>query len=146
MKLGISVALCCVLSLAAAEKRIQRKDLPPPVERAVQAQSAGATIRGFTQESEHGKTIYEAEMTANGHGKDVSFDAAGNVVGVEEEVPLDNIPATARAAIEKTVSGGKIRKVEKVTEGGATSYEAAYTKAGKSREVSVHADGSPAKD
>jgi hypothetical protein len=39
-------------------------------------------IRGFTQESEKGKIIYEAEMTVSGHSKDVSFDAAGNVVGI----------------------------------------------------------------
>ena len=137
--------MVCALSLVAAEKRIQRRDLPPPVERAVQAQSAGARIRGFTQESIHGKTIYEAELTVSGHSKDVSFDAAGNVVGIEEEVSLNSIPAAAREAIEKAAAGDQIRKVERVTEGSATSYEVAYTKAGRSREYSVNADGSPTK-
>lgn len=147
MKLSYSVALLgAALFLAGAEQRIQRKDLPPAVEKAVQARSSGATIHRFTRETEHGKTIYEAEMTMNGHGKDVSFDAAGNVVEVEEEVPLTSIPAAARAAVEKTASGSQIKKVEKVTGGGSTTYEAAYTKGGKSREVSFHADGSPAKE
>jgi hypothetical protein len=145
MTYKMSIALVCALSLVAAEKRIQGKDLPPPVERAVQVQSAGATIRGFTQESIHGKTIYEAELTVNGHSKDVSFNAAGNVVGIEEEVALDSIPAAAREAIEKAAAGNHISKVERVTEGGATSYEAAYTKAGRSREYSVNPDGSPTK-
>jgi len=146
MKPRIFITLvCAALSLTAAEKRIQRKDLPPKVEQAVQAQSAGATIRGFTQETLHGKTLYEAEMTVNGHGKDVSFDSAGNVVSVEEEIPLESIPPAAKAAIEKTAAGSKINKVEKVTEGGTTSYEAAYRNGGKSREFTVRADGSPVK-
>jgi hypothetical protein len=93
MKSRILITLvCAALSLTAAEERIQRKDLPPKVEQAVQAQSAGATIRGLTQETEHGKTLYEAEMIVNGHGKDVSFDSAGIVVSVEEEIPLESIP------------------------------------------------------
>lgn len=34
------------------EKKIQRSDLPPAVEKAVAEQSKGATIRGFSQEKE----------------------------------------------------------------------------------------------
>ena len=33
---------------SAQEKKIKRSDLPPAVEKTVAAQSAGATIRGFT--------------------------------------------------------------------------------------------------
>jgi hypothetical protein len=137
--------VCAVLSSAAAEKHIQRKDLPPKVEQSVEARSTGATIRGFTQETEHGKTIFEVEMTVNDRSRDVSFDAEGNLVGIEEEVPLDSIPGPARAAIEKVVSGANLRMVEKVTEGSVVSYEATYKKGGKSRQFRVAADGSPLK-
>ena len=138
----LATLLLAALALTAAEKKIQMKDLPPTVQKAVQEQSAGATIKGFTQETEKGATTYEAEMIVNGHGKDVSFDSAGRVVGIEEEVALDSVPAPVRAAIEKATERGKIKKVEKVTEGGTTSYEAAYTEAGKAREVAVKPDGS----
>jgi hypothetical protein len=84
-------------------------------------------------------------MIVNGHGKDVSFDPNGEVVAVEEEVALENVPAQVRAAIEKATEGGRIKKVEKVTEGGTTSYEAAYSKGGKNHEVALKPDGSPVK-
>jgi hypothetical protein len=85
--------------LTAAEERIQRKDLPPKVEQAVQAQSGGATIRGFTQETEHGKTLYEAEMIVDCHGKDVSFDSAGVMVSVGEEISLESLRAAQTRVI-----------------------------------------------
>jgi hypothetical protein len=41
----------------AEEKRIGREDLPPAVEKTVAEQSKGATIKGFSKEVEHGKTV-----------------------------------------------------------------------------------------
>ena len=140
-----STLLLATLALSAAEKKVQMKDLPPAVQKAVQLQSAGATIKGFAKETENGATTYEAEMIVNGHGKDVSFDPSGRVVAVEEEVALDSVPAQVKAGIEKATEGGRIKKVEKVTEGGTTSYEAAYSKGGKNHEVAVKPDGSPVK-
>ncbi len=105
--------------------------------KAVQDQSKGAVVRGFTKEVENGNTEYEAELTVNGHRKDISFDSAGNVVAVEEEVKLENLPAAARTAIQKAAEGGTLRKVESVTEGGESFYEASIRKGGKSLEVQV---------
>src|SRR5260370_18610667 len=56
---------------SAQEKKIKRSDLPPAVEKTVAAQSAGATIRGFSTEKEKGQTLFEVEMTVNGHSKDI---------------------------------------------------------------------------
>ena len=141
----LATLLVAAIAMSAAEKKVQMKDLPPAVQRAVQEQSAGATIKGFAQEIENGATTFEAEMIVNGHGKDVSFDPTGKVVGVEEEVALDRVPAQVKAAIERAAEGGKIKRVEKVTEGSTISFEAAYTKAGKSHEIAVKPDGSPVK-
>jgi uncharacterized membrane protein YkoI len=126
---------------AAAEKKIQMKDLPAAVQRAVQEQSKGATLRGLTKEVENGKTEYEAELTVNGHGKDVAFDSAGKVTSVEEEVPLASIPEAARAALQKAAGAGKVNKVELVTENEKSFYEAAIRKDGKSTEIQVDASG-----
>ena len=140
--LGAIVLTMVFTNAFASDKPVKMKDLPPAVQRTVQEQSKGATIRGLSTELEHGKTIYEVEMTVNGHGKDVSMDASGAVIEVEEEVALGSIPAAARAAIVKAAAGGKIAKVEKVTGGKEVAYEAALRKDGKRSEVRVSADGS----
>ena len=140
--LGAIVLTMVFTNAFASDNPVKMKDLPPAVQRTAQEQSKGATIRGLSTEVEHGKTIYEVEMTVNGHGKDVSMDASGTVIEVEEEVALGSIPAAARAAIEKAAAGGKIAKVEKVTGEKEVAYEAALRKDGKRSEVRVSADGS----
>jgi uncharacterized membrane protein YkoI len=137
--------LMLALAGVAAEKKIQMKDLPPAVKKAVEDQTKGSVVKGLSTEVESGKTLFEVETTINGHGRDLSFDASGATVEVEEEVALHAIPAAAKAAIEKRAAGGKITKVETVTKGNVVVYEAAIKKGLKTSEITVQADGSPAK-
>ncbi|SRR5713101_8469217 len=130
----------------AAEKKIQSKDLPPAVQKAVPSETKGAEIKGYNQETEKGKIFYEVETILNGKSRDFLFDASGALVEVEEEIALDSIPSAAKAAIEKRAATGKVNKVESVTRGQSVSYEAEITsKTGKRSEVAVKADGSPVK-
>jgi uncharacterized membrane protein YkoI len=123
------------------EQTVTLDQLPPAVQSAVKEQSRGATVKGFAIETEDGKKLYEAELVVDGHAKDISFDAQGNVVSVEEETTLDKIPAAARAAFEKAAQKGKIVVVELVTEGGKTSYEAQISRGKKTSELAVDAAG-----
>jgi hypothetical protein len=93
-------------------------------------------------------TQYEVESMINGKHRDFNVDAKGKLIVVEEEVEIAGIPATAKAAIEKKVAGGKLGMVETVTKSdGVTLYEAAYTsKSGKKGAVLVKADGTETKD
>jgi uncharacterized membrane protein YkoI len=125
-----------------ADTKIKMDDMPKPVQHAVKEQTAGATIVGFSKEVEKGKTMYEVETKVNGISRDLLFDAKGKVVSIEEETTLDKIPTAAKAAIEKKATGGKITKVETVTEGPTVSYEAVVNKKGKNTEIGVNADGS----
>ncbi len=145
------IAMSVVLGLfglgaaIAAEKKVKMSELPPAVQQTVKEQTKNATLVGLSKETEGGKTTYEAETKVNGRTRDIEIDAAGVVIDIEEEVPLDSIPAAAKAAIEKQVAGGKIRKVETVTKGNTLTYEAAVTINGKKSEIAVAADGSPVK-
>ena len=109
--------LVCALVLPALvfaqehEKKIQRSDLPPAVEKTVAAQSKGATVRGFSEESEKGQTFYEAELSVNGHSKDVLMDANGVVVEVEEQVSLESLDSSVRNGLQDKAGAGKITKV-----------------------------------
>jgi uncharacterized membrane protein YkoI len=143
---GLLAVLLSSSAVLAQETRIAKKDLPVPVQKAVEQQAKGAVVRGFTKEVENGKVEYEAELRVNGHGKDISFDPEGNVVAVEEEVKLEALPPAARAAVQKAAEGGALRKLESVTEGGKSFFEATIRKAGKSWEVQVDQDGARLKN
>jgi hypothetical protein len=78
MKNILIVVAVGLVGLAAADKKIQMKDLPQPVQKAVQQEEArGVTIVGLATDVETGKTMYEVETTVNGHTRDLLFDAAG---------------------------------------------------------------------
>src|SRR2546421_3848446 len=144
-KLGIAFLLVGVatLSLQAQEKKIKREQLPPAVEKAVAAEeNKGATVKGFSTEIEKGQKLYEAELTENGHGRDVSMDANGNVVEIEEEVSLDSLPATVKDGLTKAAGTGSITKVESLTKGDKlVAYEAVVKNGSKRSEVQVGPDG-----
>src|SRR5947209_3045208 len=117
---GLMKTLILRLALAAiaapaVEKSILRKDLPADVQKTVDEQSKGATIVGDARETEGGKTYYEAEMKVNGRTKDVLMDPTGKVVNIEEEVPLDTVPAAVKAGFEKRAGKRKIVLVESIS-------------------------------
>lgn len=129
---------------SAPEKKIKRSDLPPAVEKTVAAQSSGATIRGFSTEKENGQTLYEAEMTVNGHSKDVSMTADGSIVEVEEQVALDSLSPEVKAGLQAKAGKGKILKVESLTKKDKlVAYEAKVETDGKKSEIQVGPDGKP---
>jgi hypothetical protein len=145
-KVGFVVlaGLAVTAAAAAQEKKIKRSDLPPAVEQTVAAQSAGATIRGFSQEKEKGQTYYEAELIVNGHGKDVLIDANGAVVEVEEEVAMDALPANVKSGLLAKAASGKILKVESIKKHDKlVAYEAKVNTNGKKSEVQVGPEGQP---
>ncbi len=143
-----SVIASIFFSLSATaqdrEKKIKRSDLPPAVESAVATQSQGATIRGFSEERENGKTFYEAELVVNGHSKDVLMDAGGKVVEVEEHISIESLPPVVREGLQTKAGTGKLVKVETLTKAGKlVAYEAKVLSNGKRSEVQVGPDGKP---
>jgi hypothetical protein len=144
---SIAFAACALLlagGTSAQEKKIKRSDLPAAVEKTVAAQSAGATIRGFSTEKENGQTLYEAGLTVNGHSKDISMTADGSIVEIEEQVSLDSLPAEVKAGLQAKAGNGKILKVESLTKKDKlVAYEAKVETNGKKTEVQVGPDGKP---
>jgi uncharacterized membrane protein YkoI len=137
-----ATALACTLTAVAQEKKIERSALPPAVEKAVQAQSQGATIKGFATEREHGKKVYEAEMIVNGHTRDIQIAEDGTINEVEEEVAFDSLPANVQSALTAKAAGAKITKVESLTKKDKlVAYEAAIVKGTKKSEIQVGPDG-----
>ena len=125
-------SLLLVGSMPAQEKQIKRSELPAAVEKTVVEQSKGATIRGFSEENEHGQTTYELEMVVDGHGKNVEMDASGTVIEIEEQVDLQAISSEARTGLQARAGKGKIAKVESITKKDKlVAYEAQVVTDGK---------------
>jgi hypothetical protein len=149
MRLGsLSAMLLAVLTMLTAvaarsdEKKVRRSDLPVAVQEAVDEQSNGATVRGFSEEKEKGSTFYEAQMLVNGHRKDVLFDSAGKVVEVEEEVAFDSLPPEVKSGLRAKAGSGKLGKVESLTrKGKLVAYEAKVVTNGKRSQVQVGPNG-----
>ncbi|MEO8519758.1 MAG: hypothetical protein ABI603_00260 [Acidobacteriota bacterium] len=122
----------------AQEKKMQLKNLPAAVQKAVQEHTKGATLVGFSEEREDGKVLYEAETKVNGRTRDLLFDSAGTLMEVEEEVAANTLPAAVQSALN---AHGKVAMVEAVTKGSTVTYEAQVEKNGKKSEVVVDSTG-----
>ncbi len=139
---SLVTGLTTLSTVQAQEKKIKREALPPAVERTVAEQSKDATIGGFSTEMEKGKRLYEVALKVNGHGKDISMDADGNIIEVEEEVSMDSLPAEVKAGLMQAAGTGTIGKVESLTKKGQlVAYEAIVKTGTKRREIQVGPDG-----
>jgi len=136
------VMLTGVLPMHAQEKKLQRSDLPAAVQKTVDEQSKGATIKGFSTEVEDGKKIYEVELTVSGRGKDISMDTQGHILEIEEETAMESLPPAVKDGLMKAAGKGTIQKVERLAKNGkVVAYEASVKTGMKHSEVQVGPDG-----
>jgi len=128
--------------VASAEKKVERSALPPAVEKTVQAESLGATVKGISTETEDGVFQYEVEMMVSGHSRDIAIAKDGTLLEVEEEVAMNTLPTTVQSALTAKTAGAKITKVESLTKKGKlVAYEAATLKGTKKGEIQVGPNG-----
>lgn len=146
LTLTFCVSICVANAFAQEPKelKVQLKDLPAAVQTTAREQSKGATVLGYSEEVENGQTLYEVSLRVKGHSKDVTMDANGNVVEVEEQVTLTSLPEPARAEILKQAGKGHVALVESITKNNTlVGYEAHVKKAGKFLEIKVDPQGKP---
>ncbi len=131
----------------AQESEIKLDQVPKAVMDAAKAKFPGAKIREAAKETEDNKTLYELEMTHNGHNMDVSFQETGTIVVVETQLTDNEVPAAVLEAVKAKYPGAKIKLVESVKKGPELKKEVNYyefhlTAADKkSLEVEVDASG-----
>ena len=142
LKTAAVVVAFSLTLVASAEKKIERSALPPAVEKTVQEQSKGATIKGISSETEGGVFEYEVEMMLDGHSKDIAIAKDGTLLEIEAEVAMDSLPAAVQSALTAKAPGAKITKVESLTKKDKlVAYEAATLKGTKKGEIQVGPNG-----
>ena len=141
--IGLCASFLAGFSVAGAEeKRISQAQLPPLVQTAVHEESKGAMIRGFLVDKEQGSKIYEVELVAEGRSKNISLDANGHVLQVEEEVSMDSLPVAAQQGLAAATGDGVIDKIESLTKRGAlVAYEAVVKTGAKWSKIFVGPQG-----
>jgi hypothetical protein len=139
----IAMVTALVVTCAqAADKKLQKSQLPAAVQKTADEQSKGATVVGYSSEREKGQTVFEVTLKVDGHGKDVSMDGKGNVLEIEEEVAINTLSKDVQDALKKAAGSGALGKVESLTKGGKlVAYEAKVTRAGKKSEIQVGPKG-----
>lgn len=141
------VVAILVVSLAYArqETTLKKKDVPKAVLDAFAKSYPKATVKGYSKETANGKVVYEVASSEGKVGRDVTFNADGTTVTVEETLAFNDLPEAVRTAFTKEYPKAKSTKWEKVTEGSVTKYEAHMTSGKKSIEAVYNPDGSAAK-
>jgi hypothetical protein len=139
---ALVLVVLCGSAMMISETKIQRSKLPIAVQKTVDQQSKGATVRGFAEQVEKGQTIYEAELITQGHSKDISMDTNGNIIEIEEEIPFDSLPDGVKRGLLAKVRKGTIGKVESLRKHGQiVAYEAKVTIGTGKTEIQVGPDG-----
>lgn len=147
MKRLISLSSIGALTLIAlpafgGDKKLLRNQLPAKVLVTADRETAGAKIKGYATETEHGKKVYEVESVVNGHTRDLQIAADGTLNEIEEEVAIKDLSAPVSSAILSRAKGATVTKVESLTKHGTlVAYEASVEKNGHKGEIQVGPDG-----
>ncbi len=115
--------LTLALGAQAQEKKLAKKDIPPPVLAAFQKAYPKAILKSVAEEKKDGKTTYEIESLDGKTGRDLHYLADGTVVEIEETIAIAEIPEAVKNAVTGKYPKGKIAKAEKVTKGSSVSYD-----------------------
>ncbi len=138
----MTAVLVATANACIAEHPIQKADLPAPVQKTADAQSAGATVIGYAKDVEKGKVEYEVQLMVGGHTRDLTIDPQGNLLGIEEEVAPNALPANVLHGLSTRARKGNLVKVESLTKHGKiVAYEAQVEAGGKHSEIQVGPDG-----
>jgi uncharacterized membrane protein YkoI len=126
----------------AQEKKLTKEHLPAAVAATIERETQGSTVKGYSTEKDHGRTVYEAEAVVSGHTRDIQVAADGKLNEIEEEVAMTSLPQEVQSSLTAKAKGAEITKVESLTKKGLlVAYEASTLKSGKKGEIQVGPKG-----
>jgi uncharacterized membrane protein YkoI len=143
--LAVSIVSLLSFSVFAQDVKLKKKQVPRAVIAAFQAAYPQATVHGYAREKENGKVYYEVESVEGQTTRDVLYNPDGTVAEIEESVPNSDLPSAGLEALQAKYPGAVVTKVEKITKGDVTEYEA-HARVGKKRvSMELDANGKPLK-
>jgi len=95
--------------------------LPPAVQKGIQAQLGNGTLGEITRNEEDGVVTYTVEITKGGQTRDYSVDETGALVGLE--MMVQETPPAVQRTILAQVGQGTVDSIEKTIDGSEVSYD-----------------------
>lgn len=141
----IVMVQCCFSGEPPQERSITRRDVPSAILSAFERRYPNATVKGFSEEKDGERLIYEIESVEGTASRDVTYTSDGALVSVEETLPLSEFPESVRASLNKKFPNAKISKSEQVMKGSSMQYEVLLRSGKKLVEVVFNPDGTVAK-
>ena len=134
----------CLSAWAAEDKeeKVSLDKIPAAAAKAIKEAVGGEKIQGLSKEKDEGKSVYEVSFHKAGRAHDLTVDDSGKIVSDEEVIPVEEAPKNIPTAIEKEFPGGKIEKLERITEGNKVSFEVLISGQGKREEIKFDSKGS----
>jgi uncharacterized membrane protein YkoI len=144
--LQFALALLAGLFWAGAgrsdEEKVDLDKLPAKVKGAVQKEFKDAEFVSASKEKEDGKLLYEVRIKVKGQTVEVTTTEDGEVVEVEKEIAVKDLPKAVAGAISEKYPKAVVKKAEEVTKGGKTAYEVLLDTADKKTlEIKYDKDG-----
>jgi hypothetical protein len=122
-----------------AERQVTEAEVPAAALAALKKLAAGAEITEFAEEIEFGHTFYEGSWkSASGANMDVLVTPTGDLMEIEEQLSIDNVPAAALKAAKKKAGKETELAFEKKT---MILYEFKFQKGGSEQELLLTPDG-----
>jgi uncharacterized membrane protein YkoI len=133
------IAFGVTVSVSAAEKRLEKSQVPKAALAAVAAKYPKARMTGFSEEDEGGKRVYEVKLQWGGERAEVTVSSEGKILAEERVISMREVPD----AVKKTLSTGsyakaKVSRIERVTDGAkpdAPTYELQVEQGGRRHEL-----------
>ncbi len=127
LRMLVSVTACGLLALPADgradEEKVPLEKVPAAVIKAVKDKFPGAKIKEAEKEEEDGQTLYELELTYEGHKYDVTAKADGTITEIEKQIKPADLPQAVSQALKAKYPKAEIEKAEEVTKGAKKTYK-----------------------
>jgi hypothetical protein len=95
-----------------SRRRVALTDTPDAVQKTIAAQLNGGSVETIDENLDDDGTNFDVTITTPG-GSETSVNAATDGTMMSKEVPLDDVPARARATIQNRIGDGTILRVDK---------------------------------
>ncbi len=138
--MSISVLILSMICFGG-EKKIPKSKLPAAVLQTFQQHFPTAVIKNQTVETTDGKSIYEIESIDSSRSRDVTFQADGTIVEVEQSLSENEIPQQVRDSLHAKYPNGTVQRVESSARGSHVEYEIALKNGSKRFTVIVNSAG-----